>query len=63
MTTPVPAEAWRKSTYSSGGNPNCVEVGPGKQTVGVRDTKNRDAGSLAVSHAAWTTFISSVTAR
>lgn len=63
MTTPVPAEAWRKSTYSSGNSPNCVEVGPGKQIVGVRDTKNRDAGSLAISRTAWATFIHSITGR
>lgn len=63
MTSPVPAKAWRKSTYSGGGNPNCVEVGHAKQIVGVRDTKNRAKGVITVSSQAWATFVHSVTAR
>lgn len=63
MTRPVPPEAWRKSTYSGGNNPNCVEVGPGERFVGVRDTKNRDGGSLLVSRSTWAAFIGSITAR
>lgn len=54
--------AWRTSTYSTGGQ-NCVEVGPSPSTIGVRDTKNRDAGSLAVPRAAWAAFIASIAAR
>ncbi|QIZ35000.1 DUF397 domain-containing protein [Saccharopolyspora sp. ASAGF58] len=40
--------SWRKSTYS-GHNTGCVEVGSAPGLVGVRDTKDRDGGTLAVS--------------
>jgi hypothetical protein len=38
---------WRKSTRSEGNNNACVEVGTFTNAVGVRDTKNRSAGTLA----------------
>jgi hypothetical protein len=34
------AESWRKSSYSGGGNGNCVEVAVRTDEVGVRDSKN-----------------------
>ncbi|HEX5404907.1 MAG TPA: DUF397 domain-containing protein [Pseudonocardiaceae bacterium] len=34
------AESWRKSSYSGGGNGNCVEVAVRTDVVGVRDSKN-----------------------
>lgn len=49
--------AWRKSTYSSDGNAQCVEIGVAPGAVGVRDTKNREAGHLAVSRTTWKTFV------
>ncbi len=53
--------AWRKSSRSggSGGN-NCVEVGFAGTAVGVRDTKDRAGGALAVSAGQWATFIGTV---
>ena len=51
---------WRKSSYSESGNPQCVEVAAAADAVGVRDTKNRDAGHLEVSRSAWKTFVRSV---
>ncbi|MFI0791100.1 DUF397 domain-containing protein [Micromonospora rubida] len=45
---------WRKSTKSGGNGGNCVEVAdnlPG--VVLVRDTKDRDGGTLSFSPAAW----------
>ncbi|MGW4484842.1 DUF397 domain-containing protein [Amycolatopsis sp. NPDC004368] len=42
---------WRTSSYSTA-NSNCVEVAVA-QRVGVRDTKNREAGQLTVSREAW----------
>lgn len=63
MSSAIPPTAWRKSSYSGGGQPNCIEAGPGNQIVGVRDTKNRDAGSLHVSAKAWIAFIGYVTTR
>lgn len=48
---------WRKSTYSSGGNQECVEVAPAPQVVRVRDTKDRQGGEIAVSGGAWEAFL------
>lgn len=47
----VPQHAWKKSSYS-GNTDNCVEVALGDQ-VGLRDTKDREGGQLAVDAAAW----------
>ena len=49
--------AWHKSTRSSG-NGNCVEVAVVDDTVGVRDTKNREGGMLVFSAAEWSVFLS-----
>jgi hypothetical protein len=49
---------WRKSS-KSGDASNCVEVGSGA-LIGVRDTKDRDGGFLAVPPDAWTAFVAAV---
>ncbi|MEV1159486.1 DUF397 domain-containing protein [Micromonospora chokoriensis] len=49
---------WRKSTRSGGNGGDCVEVAdnlPG--VVLVRDTKDRDGGTLAVSPESWRCFV------
>lgn len=43
---------WRKSTYSSNGA-DCWELASDGQQVYVRDTKDRDAGTLALSADTW----------
>ena len=49
------AVTWRKSSYSGGNGGQCVEVAaPG--AVLVRDTTNRDGGTLAFSAGAWKAF-------
>lgn len=53
--TEFPAGSWRTSSYS-GTQGNCVEVAHTLDVVGVRDTKNRDAGALLVAADAWRTF-------
>ncbi|MGW0434136.1 DUF397 domain-containing protein [Micromonospora sp. NPDC003197] len=50
---------WRKSTRSGANGGDCVEVAdnlPG--VVLVRDTKDRDGGTLAFGPAAWRAFVS-----
>lgn len=49
---------WRKSSRSSNGGDTCVEVAdnlPGR--VYVRDTKDRDGGTLAFEPTAWSAFV------
>ncbi|WP_016699126.1 DUF397 domain-containing protein [Actinoalloteichus spitiensis] len=43
----VPVAGWRKSRRSTS-QTNCVEIGSGPAVVGIRDTKNRAAGTLYV---------------
>jgi hypothetical protein len=47
---------WRKSSYSTNGGQDCVEVA-GDDAVLVRDTTNRDGGTLAFTAQAWQTFV------
>ena len=54
----IDAPRWRKSSRSNGQGGNCVEVAdnlPGR--VLVRDTKNRDSGTLTVAPEAWRAFV------
>ncbi|MEV4759670.1 DUF397 domain-containing protein [Micromonospora sp. NPDC049559] len=49
---------WRKSSRSDNGGSACVEVAknlPG--VVAVRDSKDRDGGTLAFSPGAWRAFL------
>jgi hypothetical protein len=50
---------WRKSSYSSGSGGQCVEVG-GNGGILVRDTTNRDGGTLTFNAEAWETFTASI---
>lgn len=54
------AETWRSSSRSSAGANNCVEVGFAPAAVAVRDTKDRDSGTLAVSSGEWSSFLARV---
>ncbi|MEU8535246.1 DUF397 domain-containing protein [Streptomyces sp. BPPL-273] len=49
--------AWFKSSYSSSGDGDCVEVATHPSTVHVRDTKDRRGPQLALSPAAWRDFV------
>jgi hypothetical protein len=53
---------WRKSSRSTanGDNGNCVEIAFAGPAVAVRDSKNRAAGALAVSAAAFTALLRSM---
>jgi hypothetical protein len=50
---------WRKASYSSNGGENCVEVATAG-TVLVRDTTDRDGGTLAFTADAWEAFTASI---
>lgn len=51
---------WRKSSYSSNGGGNCVEVADTTGVVMVRDTTDRDRLVLTVSASAWQRFTTSI---
>lgn len=52
--------AWRKSSYSSGGD-NCLQVAVTTDGhIGLRDSKNPDQGPQVVTRAAWTAFLAQV---
>ena len=51
MSVPNKTDSWRKSSYSQPSE-NCVEVATGP-VIGVRDTKDRAGGQLAVTGPAW----------
>ncbi len=51
---------WRRSTYPDETGGNCVETASAEGAVLVRDTTNRDGGTLAVTADAWQKFMSSL---
>jgi hypothetical protein len=52
--------AWRKSTYSGADGGDCVETASAGGTVIVRDTADRDGGTLVIGASAWVRFVASV---
>lgn len=53
-------DGWRKSTYSDGNGGQCVEAASGKGAVMVRDTTDRNGGTLAFTRDAWRAFTTDV---
>lgn len=51
---------FRKSSYSSGGHENCVEIADTPDGSAVRDTQNREAGHLEVPAGEWTALLRAV---
>jgi hypothetical protein len=51
---------WRKSSYSGADGGECVEVASATGTVTVRDTQDRDGGTLRLPASAWRGFIRDV---
>ncbi|MFJ6902431.1 DUF397 domain-containing protein [Streptomyces hokutonensis] len=55
--------AWRKSSYSDGGDNNCVEVADGYTgIVPVRDSKTPAARPLTLAAVSWAVFVDGVKA-
>lgn len=61
MTVPDRPRTWRKASRSTNTD-NCVEVAL-DETVGVRDTKDRAGGELALSNAAWVAALAALRAQ
>lgn len=53
MTIPI----WRKSSRSNSQGGACVELADLTAAVGIRDSKNPDAGHLAVERAAFAALV------
>lgn len=51
---------WRKSSYSGADGGECVEVASATGVVMVRDTKDRDSGTLTMPASAWRAFAATV---
>lgn len=64
MTTPETGQpTWRKSSHSGSGNGDCVEVAYSRTAVHVRDTKDRNGGTLTLPQNGWHAFLSTLATR
>ncbi len=52
--------SWRTSSYTGNGGGNCVEVADAANVILVRDTKDREGGTLTFTVEAWQTFAASL---
>ncbi|GAA2245677.1 DUF397 domain-containing protein [Streptomyces indiaensis] len=48
---------WRKSSHSSGGDGDCVEIANCPDAVHIRDSKNKQGPQLRLSPTAWSAFL------
>jgi hypothetical protein len=48
---------WFKSSYSSGGDGDCVEIATSPTTIHIRDSKAKEGPVLGLSPAAWSAFV------
>ncbi|MHC5902494.1 DUF397 domain-containing protein [Streptomyces sp. S6] len=57
----LPTDGWRKSSYSDGGNAQCVEYLPlDTGEVAVRDSKAPSNGAFVFPTLSWVSFIDAV---
>ncbi|MGQ0837855.1 DUF397 domain-containing protein [Actinokineospora sp.] len=47
---------WRRSSFTDNGNGNCVEIALIGASTAIRDSKNRDGGTLVISGRQWASF-------
>ncbi|MFJ9687632.1 DUF397 domain-containing protein [Streptomyces bacillaris] len=60
-TPDLSTATWRKSSYSDGGDNNCIEVADGYPgVIPVRDSKAPAGPALVIAAPAWTAFIDDV---
>ncbi len=52
-------QTWRTSSYTASQG-NCVEVGDADRAILVRDTKDRNGGTLTFPAATWQSFTNSL---
>jgi hypothetical protein len=53
-------DGWRKSSYSDANGGSCVETASDNGMILVRDTTDRDGGTLAFAADAWRAFMADV---
>ncbi|MEV7283612.1 DUF397 domain-containing protein [Streptomyces sp. NPDC093252] len=59
--TDLPAHGWKKSSYSEGGNAQCVETLPlTAHSTAVRDSKAPTHGAFTFSSTTWAAFVDGV---
>jgi Domain of unknown function (DUF397) len=51
---------WRKSSYSGANGGSCVETASDNGTILIRDTTDREGGTLQFSAGVWATFAASL---
>jgi len=56
----IDSTPWRKSSYSGTNGGDCVEAADMEGRILVRDTTDRDGGTLAFSAAAWEQFLGTI---
>ncbi|MEV5346266.1 DUF397 domain-containing protein [Streptomyces achromogenes] len=60
-TPDLSTATWRKSSYSEGGDNDCVEVADGyPEVVPVRDSKVSAGSALVFGAASWSAFVDGV---
>ncbi|AWI31963.1 DUF397 domain-containing protein [Streptomyces sp. ICN441] len=59
----VPEATWRKSSYSTGGGGECVEVAAVPGAVLVRDSTRPEGDRVAIGAEAWAGFVEMATGR
>jgi hypothetical protein len=61
MRTDLPANRWRKSSYSEGGSAQCVVTqDTDDRLIAVGDSKDLARGAFVFPAAAWSAFVQSV---
>ncbi len=53
----MPPKTWRKSSFSSGPEGNCVEIAFAAAVVAVRDSKNTTGPTLTFDPSGWKAFL------